>query len=125
MDMERVLRGNRKRDTMSQESVEILLGKIITDDETRARFFRIPEETCRNLGLDLTEVEMAALRRVPSHAVRQMAMSLDPRIIRATLGHRESATARRTGERQHPLRYSVKPSEDLASKIVELVTAEH
>ncbi len=104
---------------MSQESVEILLGKIITDDETRARFFRTPEETCRNLGLDLTEIEMAALRRVPSHAVRQLAMGLDPRIVRAALGHRETVTARR-----RPLRYSARPSEDLADKIIELVPVE-
>jgi hypothetical protein len=120
----RVSTGNGKRDTVSQESVEILLGKIITDDETRARFFRAPAETCRSLGLVLTEVEMEALGCVPSHAVRQLAMSLDPRIVRAALGHRESVLARRTGDRLHSLRGSSKPSEDLAGRIVELVPVE-
>jgi hypothetical protein len=109
---------------VSQESVEILLGKIITDDETRARFFRAPAETCRNLGLALTEVEMDALGAVPSHAVRQLAMSLDPRIVRAALGNREAASARNSGDRLRPLKFPAKRSEDMADRIVELVPAE-
>lgn len=106
---------------MSQESVEILLGKIITDDETRARFFRAPSETCRNLGLSLTEVEMEALGRVPCQAVRQLAMSLDPRIVRATLGNRECTQARITGEQRGLQRTPVRSSEDLAERRIEVV----
>ena len=109
---------------MSQDSVEILLGKIVTDDETRARFFRAPVDTCRSLGLDLTEVEMDALRNVPAPTVRRLAMSLDPRIVRATLGNRESLIARKTGDRLHPFRYSSKPSEDLAKRALEMEPAE-
>ncbi len=105
---------------MSQESVEILLGKIITDDETRARFFRAPEETCQQLGLALTEVEMAALRRIPSHAVRQFTMSLDPRIVRAVLGNRKDSLSRDLETRLH----SNKSSEDLAGRKVELVSTD-
>jgi hypothetical protein len=79
---------------VSQQAVEILLGKIITDDETRARFFRSPEQTCQSLGLHLTEVEMDALSKIPVQVIRQIAMKLDPRIIRATLGNHEAQLVR-------------------------------
>lgn len=102
----------------------MLLGKIITDDETRARFFRSPAETSRGLGLVLTEVEMEALGSVSCQAVRQLAMSLDPRIVRATLGNRESTLARITGDLHSPIRALPRASEDLAERKVELVSLE-
>lgn len=103
---------------MSQESVEILLGKIVTDDEVRAHFFRAPEETCQNLGLPLTEVEMSAVRRISSHAVRQLTMSLDPRIVRAVLGNRLGSHSRD----MEPRMISSKASEDMAGRMVEIAS---
>lgn len=84
---------------MSQEAVEVLLGKIVTDDEIRAHFFRSPEETCFQLGLQLTPAEMEAIRHVPQTAIRQLAVKLDPRLIRAALGNKESIMAREMDQR--------------------------
>ncbi|GMV66789.1 MAG: hypothetical protein KJ050_12430 [Candidatus Omnitrophica bacterium] len=84
---------------MSQEAVEVLVGKIVTDDEIRARFFRSPEETCCLLGLQLTPVELEAIRHVSQTAVRQLAVNLDPRLIRAALGNKESMMAREMDQR--------------------------
>ena len=68
---------------MSQLAVERVLGKLVTDAQFRAEFFGEPAGVCRDHGLELTPVELAALRRVDEAALRTLAARLDPKIVRA------------------------------------------
>lgn len=96
-----------------------MLGKIVTDDEIRARFFRSPVGTCEMLGLNLTEVEMDAISGVLPDRVSRFAMSLDPRIVRVTLGVRQSAFAGAGEGRQAGRKAFQRPSENMALRPVE------
>jgi hypothetical protein len=82
------LEGCRRFDKMSQRSVEILLGRLVTDEEIRHRFRSDPEAVfaeARTLGLELTEVEIDALRALDLRAVDRLARALDPRIQKVSL----------------------------------------
>ena len=91
---------------MSQLAVERVLGKLVTDAQFRAEFFGEPAGVCREYGLELTPVELAALRRVDETALRTLAAGLDPKIVRVMalrlegghgrLGLSRSARARRS-----------------------------
>ena len=73
---------------MSQKSVEIVLGKLVTDEEVRGRFRAAPLEvleSVRQAGWDLSAVETAALRSVDPTALERFARSLDPRLQKASL----------------------------------------
>ncbi len=72
---------------MSQRSVEIALGRLITDEAFRRQFFAAPRELCHSHGLDLAAPELTALLRLDGGRLRALAAQLDPKIIRAlTLG---------------------------------------
>lgn len=76
---------------MSQRNVEILLGKLLTDEDFRRSFF--PPRFSAGKGpnfdaaasrcLDLTPVERSALSSLRRHRFDLMAESLDPRISRS------------------------------------------
>jgi hypothetical protein len=68
---------------MSQLAVERILGKLLTDAEFRTAFLVQPVSVSRDLGLDLTPVELAALSRVDEEALLALAAHLDPKIVRA------------------------------------------
>lgn len=73
---------------MSQRSVEILLGKLVTDEEVRHRFRVDPEDvfaTARSQGLEISAVEAEALRALDAGALEQLAGVLDPRLQKASL----------------------------------------
>lgn len=73
---------------MSQKSVEILLGKLVTDEELRHRFREDPSkvlEMQRQAGLELTAVEREALRSVDPWELDRLARSLDSRLQKASL----------------------------------------
>jgi hypothetical protein len=70
---------------MSQKSVEILLGKLVTDEEVRHRFRADPLGVLRQAGLELTAIETEALRSVDPKALDRLARSLDPRLQKAAL----------------------------------------
>jgi hypothetical protein len=73
---------------MSQRSVEILLGKLVTDEEIRQRFRVDPEEVlakARERGLELSSVEVEALRGLDASALDELAGALDPRLQKASL----------------------------------------
>jgi hypothetical protein len=75
---------------MSQRNVEILLGKILTDEDFRRSFFPAradrrehPDfEAAASRGLDLTPVERSALSTLRRRRFDSIAKSLDPRISR-------------------------------------------
>ncbi len=73
---------------MSQKSVEILLGKLVTDEELRDRFRKNPVDVLdsfRQTGWDLSAVEAEALRSLDPAALERLAGSLDPRLQKASL----------------------------------------
>jgi hypothetical protein len=84
---------------MSQRNVEILLGKLLTDEDFRRSFFpprtsaeKAPNfEAAESRCLDLTPVERSALSGLRRHRFELMAESLDPRILVVT----RSTAARR------------------------------
>ena len=89
---------------MSQRSVEILLGKLLTDEGFRRSFFPARTATDRtpDFGaaesqcLELTPIERSALSTLRRHRFDLMAESIDPRISRSC-GHpgaEEPAAAR-------------------------------
>ncbi len=69
---------------MSQQAVEGILGRLITDEEFRGEFFRNPQATCGQQLKDLpTAQEVAALARIDPTTLSQVAALLDPKIVRA------------------------------------------
>jgi hypothetical protein len=68
---------------MSQKNVEIVIGRLATDETLRARFLADPGGTLRSLregGLDLNPVEVEALLEMPTGAWRAMAARIHPRL---------------------------------------------
>lgn len=77
---------------MSQKSVEFVLGRLATDAETRRRFRLAPVATLQELvalGLELTPIEMDALRGLDPAALQQFARALDQRLQKAMLVPKE------------------------------------
>jgi hypothetical protein len=70
---------------MCQTAVEKALGKLVTDEIFRIRFFRDPAATSFSVGLELSGAELDALSRLPLEAIVQFSASLDDRIRRLPL----------------------------------------
>ncbi len=67
---------------MSQAGVERILGKLITDEDFRARFFRQPEAATFAAGVRMSPAELDALRHISIDALAEFSLSLDPRVCR-------------------------------------------
>jgi len=80
---------------MSQLAVERVLGRLVTDADFRMEFFGEPASVCRDHGLDLTPVELAALVHVDERALYLLAAHLDPKIVRAVTLHLAKGEMRR------------------------------
>jgi hypothetical protein len=75
---------------MGQRSVEILIGRLVTDEELRRRFLAEPRETIRLAqqgGLALTATEVDALLASPVVLWEILAAALDRRLQKASLKH--------------------------------------
>ena len=73
---------------MSQRGVEIVLGKLVSDEAARERFERAPEATLRQLareGIELNHVEFAALATLDAEQLRRFATTLDRRLCKVNL----------------------------------------
>lgn len=68
---------------MSQDSVEKLLGRLITDDRFRTEAVASLEKLCRLEGYNLTEGELNLVARIDVHAFERVAAQLDPGLRRA------------------------------------------
>ncbi len=79
---------------MSQCAVEQVLGKLLTDEEFRRRFFEDPRRACFLFGLRLSPVELEAVMGIPRTPLAALSRCLDDRIRRlcmpATPGEEES-----------------------------------
>ncbi|MBI9085361.1 MAG: hypothetical protein JEZ11_17330 [Desulfobacterales bacterium] len=68
---------------MSQDSVEKLLGRFITDAGFRTEAASSLGRLCRLEGYDLTEGELNLVARIDLHAFDRIAVLLDPGLRRA------------------------------------------
>jgi hypothetical protein len=88
---------------MSHRGVEIVLGRLATDDAIRRRFQQSPAQALRELmalGLELSAVELAALEQLNPTAIHQLAEALDPRLQKAVLVSQTGAESNGIGEEE-------------------------
>ncbi len=73
---------------MAQRSIEILLGRLITDEAFRTEFLRDPAGALRSFigaGHELTPVETAAVTNTRADLWGAVAEQIDPRLQKARL----------------------------------------
>jgi hypothetical protein len=73
---------------MSQRNVEILIGRLLTDEELRERFLQAPFDTLTALseqGLELTRGEIDALVQTDEQLWGRVAAKLPSRLQRSSL----------------------------------------
>jgi len=67
---------------MSQRIVERVVGKLVTDEGFRNKFFKDPEKVSFFEGFDLSRKELQSLVRIPKTALASLSERLDDRICR-------------------------------------------
>jgi hypothetical protein len=78
---------------MSQKTVQLIIGRIVTDEELREKFLVSPVETLarlRELGFELTEAEVEALIQTDNAMWTSAADRIDSRLQRCCLVKRPS-----------------------------------
>ena len=73
---------------MAQRIVEMLIGRLITDEQFRSDFLADPETTLIALserGFDLSRTEIAALVNTDPTLWARVAEAIDPRLQKASL----------------------------------------
>lgn len=73
---------------MAQRIVEMLIGRLITDEQFRNEFLESPEavlQTLRECGLELSRTEIAALLDTDPTLWARTAEAIDPRLQKASL----------------------------------------
>jgi hypothetical protein len=73
---------------MSQKTVQLIIGRLLTDEELRARFVEQPLDTLaelRDQGFELTRDEIEALADSDAAVWPSMARRIHPRLQRCSL----------------------------------------
>ena len=73
---------------MSQKTVQLVIGRLLTDEELRARFVERPLDTLgelRDQGFELTRDEIEALADSDTTIWPSMAKRIHPRLQRCSL----------------------------------------
>jgi hypothetical protein len=73
---------------MSQRTVELVIGRLLTDEELRQRFARDPIATLADFcerGFELTRGEIDALLHIDAQLWGQTAERIHPRLQRSSL----------------------------------------
>ena len=73
---------------MTQRSIEMIVGRLVTDEEFRASFLRDPYQALVDLidrGTHLSHAEVAALMATDEALWNQVAERVDPRLQKASL----------------------------------------
>ena len=73
---------------MSQRNVELLIGRLLTDDELRGRFVRDPRDVIAGFlsqGWELTEGEAEALASTDTKTWAELAARIPSRLRRCSL----------------------------------------
>ena len=71
-----------------QRSIEVLIGRLITDEDFRRLFLTDPRsvlESAADWGLSLSQSEIAALIATRTHLWDEVADQIDPRLQKASL----------------------------------------
>ncbi len=74
---------------MAQRNVELVIGRLGTDEAFRAMFIRTPAAALTRFvewGYDLTPVEIAALTATDTALWTRTAEQIDPRLQKVSLG---------------------------------------
>jgi hypothetical protein len=82
------LEPRRKAVTLAQRTIEMLIGRLITDEQFRDEFLRDPECTLLAMcdrGLDLSRTEIAALISTDPTVWGRAAEALDSRLQKVSL----------------------------------------
>ena len=72
---------------MAQRIIEMLIGRLITDEEFRSEFLRDPQRTLAEIndqGLELSRTEVAALISTDRTLWARAADAIDPRLQKAS-----------------------------------------
>ncbi len=86
---------------MTQQSVEILIGKLLTDEELREAFERDPQAALLQLqdqGLELSSLELQALRSMRPAELSGLAETIDRRLQKASLRRGQVARPAQHGD---------------------------
>src|SRR5262245_18487233 len=78
----------RKAVTLAQRIIEMLIGRLITDEQFRYEFLNDPKTTLVDLcnrGLELSRTEIAALVSTDPALWGRTADAIDPRLQKASL----------------------------------------
>jgi len=78
---------------MSQKCVEMIFGRLATDEELRREFRRDPQGTLGKLaacGVELTTAERDALLATNGALFERLAETIDPRLQKASLRPNEA-----------------------------------
>ena len=73
---------------MAQRIIEMLIGRLITDEQFRSEFVQDPEKTLSALcdcGMALSRTEIAALMATDPEVWTRTADAIDPRLQKASL----------------------------------------
>ena len=73
---------------MAQRSIEILIGRLLTDEAFREAFLMNPSTPLQifcKTGHELTPLEITALMATPSGLWNEVANKIDPRLQKANL----------------------------------------
>jgi ribosomally synthesized peptide len=73
---------------VTQRSIEIVIGRLSTDEEFRQKFLSDPHQALVELleaGTHLTPIEMGALMATDSDLWDRVAAEIDPRLQKASL----------------------------------------
>jgi len=73
---------------MAQRSIEILIGRLVTDEAFREAFLKNPPSALQifgEAGHELTPLEISALMAMPSEWWNEVAGEIDPRLQKANL----------------------------------------
>lgn len=80
---------------MAQRIIEMLIGRLITDERFRTQFLDAPEATLLELadrGLELSKIEIAALVNTDPAVWERAASALDPRLQKVSLASEQKAS---------------------------------
>ena len=86
----------RKAVTLAQRLIEMVIGRLITDEQFRFEFIQDPETTLMALcdrGLGLNRTEIAALVKTDPALWARTADAIDPRLQKASLKNDAKAGA--------------------------------
>ena len=78
---------------MAQRSIEILVGRLLTDEAFRYAFLRNHStvlEVFSETGHELTALEIEALMATPKRLWNEFARQIDPRLQKANLGKKRA-----------------------------------